>query len=66
MLFYCLKCRKNSKSENTKVVKINYGKIMFLLSCALCDSKKRKFIKEQGPSGLLISLGTKNPISKIF
>ena len=32
---------------------------MLLSKCAVCDSKKLKFIKEQEASALLISLGIK-------
>ena len=32
---------------------------MFLSKCAMCDSKKLKFIKEQEASGLLSTLGIK-------
>ena len=32
---------------------------MLLSKCAVCDSKKLKFIKEQVASALLISLGIK-------
>ena len=38
---------------------------MLLSKCAVCDSKKSKFIKEQEASGLLSSLGIKTPLSKI-
>ena len=42
---------------------------MLLSKCAVCDSKKKsKLIKEQvdqKASGLLRSLGTKTPLSKI-
>ena len=34
---------------------------MLLSKCAICNSKKLKFIKEQEPKGLLTMLG-KNPI----
>ena len=37
---------------------------MFLPKSAVCDSKKSKFIKEQGISGLLSSLGIKTPLSR--
>ena len=65
MLSYCLKCRKNTESKNPKVVRTKNGRIMLLSKCAMCDSKKSKFIKEQEASGLLISLGIKTPLSKI-
>ena len=51
MLLYCLKCRKNTESKNPKVVKTKNGRIMLLSTCAVCDSKKSKFIKEQEASG---------------
>ena len=38
---------------------------MFLSKCAVCDSKKSKFIKEQEPSELLSNLRIKAPLSKI-
>ena len=40
-------------------------KIMSLSKCAVCDSKKSKFIKEQETSGLIRGLGIKTPLSKI-
>ena len=65
MLLYCLKCRKNTESKNSKVVKIKNGRIMLLSKCAVHDSKKLKFVKEQEARGLLTSLGIKAPLSKI-
>ena len=62
MLSYCLKCRKKTKSKNSKVGRTNKLKLMFLSKCAGCDSKKSRFIKEQEASGLLSSLGIKTPI----
>ena len=56
MLSYCLKCRKNTESKNPKVVKTNNRRIMLLSKCALCNSKKSKFMKEQEANGLLLSL----------
>ena len=41
------------------------GRIMLLSKCAVCDSKKSTFIKQQEASGLLSSLGIKTPLSKI-
>ena len=62
MLWYCLKCRKNTESKNPKVARIKNGRIMLLLKCAVCDSKKSKFIKQQEASGILSSLGIKTPL----
>ena len=63
--YYCLKCRKNTESKNTKVAKTKNGRIMLLSKCAVCDNKKSKFIKQQKASGLLSSLGIKTPLNKI-
>ena len=38
---------------------------MVLSKCAVCDSKKSKFTKEQEASGLSNSSGIKTPLSKI-
>ena len=66
MLSYCLKCRKNTESKNPIVTrKKNPGRIVLLSKCAVCDSKKLKFIKEQEASGLLSSLGIKTPLRKV-
>ena len=40
-------------------------RIMLLPKCAVCDTKKTKFIKEQEASGLVGSLGIKTSLSKI-
>ena len=64
MLPCCLKCRKNTKSKKPKVVRTKNGRIMLLSKCAVCDSKKSKFIKEQEASGLLSSLGIKTPFNE--
>ena len=65
MLSYCLKCGKNTESKNSKIVNTNNGRILLLSICAVCDSKKSKFIKEQEASGLLGSLGIMIPLTKI-
>ena len=62
MLSYCLKFRKNTESKNPKVVRAKNGRIMLLSKCAVCDSKKLKFIKEQEAKGIWDSLTqTPNP-----
>ena len=37
---------------------------MLLSKCAVCDSKKPKFIKKQEANGFLSSLGIKIPLRK--
>ena len=39
---------------------------MLLSKCAVCDSKKLNFIKEQEASGLLSSLRILTPLNKIL
>ena len=65
MLSYCLKCKKSIESINPKVLKTTNGKTMILSTCAICGSKKSKFIKEQQAKGLLSNLGLKTPLNKI-
>ena len=56
MLSYCLKYKKNTKSQIPRVAKTKNRKLMLLSKGAVCDSKKSRFIKEQEASGLLSSL----------
>ena len=64
MLSYCLKCRQNAESKNPKVEKIKNRRIMLSLNCAIYESKKSRFIKEQETSVLLSSFGIKTPLSQ--
>ena len=65
MLSYCLKCKKNTESIYPKVSKTTNGKAMILSTCAICGSKKSKFIKEQQAKELLSNLGFRTPLNKI-
>ena len=65
MLSYCLKCKKNTESINPKVFSISNGGTMTLSKCAICGSKKSKFIKKQEAKELLSNLGIRTPLSKI-
>ena len=47
MLSYCLKFRNNTENKNSRVVKTKNRRIILLSSCAVCGSKKLRFIKEQ-------------------
>ena len=62
---YCLKCEKYTKNINSQVSSTSNGKLMILSKCAICGSKKSKFIKKQEARGILNSLGIKTPLSKI-
>ena len=65
MLSYCLKRKKNTESINSKVSKTSNGKAIILSTCAICGSKKSKFIKDQKTKGLLSNLGLRTPLNKI-
>ena len=39
--------------------------MMILSKCAICGSRKSKFIKKQDAKGLLSKLGIKTPLNKI-
>ena len=65
MLSYCFKCKKNTESINPKFSKTTNGKTTILSTCAICNSKKSKFIKEQQAKGLLSNLGLKTLLNKI-
>ena len=61
MLPYCLKRRKNTESKNPRAVKTKIGRITLSSNCAVCGSKKSKFIREQKATGILSSLRTTTP-----
>ena len=65
MLSYCLKCKRNTESINPKVSQTTNSKAIILSPCAICGSKKSKFIKQQEAKGLLSNLGLRTPLNKI-
>ena len=62
---HCLKCRKNTENKNPRVSNTSNGRTMVLSKCAICDSKKSRFIKNQEAKGLLSNLGVRTPLSKV-
>ena len=65
MKSYCLKCRKDTENINPRVSNTSNGRTMILSKCAICGSKKSRFIKKQEVSGILSNLGLKTPLNKI-
>ena len=57
--------QRNKESINPKVSKTTNGKAIILSTCAICGSKKSKFIKQQEAKGLLSNLGLRTPLNKI-
>ena len=62
---YCLKCKKYTKNINPRVSSTSNGKLIILSNCAICGSKKYKFIDKKEASGLWSKLGIKTPLSKV-
>ena len=62
---YCLACRKYTKNINPKIVRNRQNGLMIQSNCAVCNSKKSRFIKEQKAMGILSNLGIKTPLSKV-
>ena len=62
---YCFSCRKYTKNINPKIVKTKNNRSMIQTNCAICNSKKCRFIKEQLAKGLLSNLGIKTPLNKV-
>ena len=65
MKSYCLKCRKDTENKDPEISSTSNGRAMILSKCAICGSKKSRFIKNQEAKGLLSNLGIKTPLSKV-
>ena len=62
---YCLKCRKDTENINPRVSNTSNSRTMTLSKCAICGSKKSRFINNQEAKGLLSNLGVRTPLSKV-
>ena len=38
---YCLKCKRNTKNVDSKMLETNNGRLMLSSKCAICGSKKQ-------------------------
>ena len=47
MLSFCLKCKKTQKVQHPVVSKTKNGGTKILSKCAICGTKKSRFIKKQ-------------------
>ena len=65
MKSYFLKCRKHTENINPRVSKTSNNRAMVLSKCAICGSKKPRFIKNHEAKGLLSNLGIETPLSKV-
>ena len=62
---YCLKRRKNTENIDLEVSSTYNGRVMILSKCAICGSKKSRFIKRREAKVLLSKLGIKTSLSKV-
>ena len=65
MLTYCVKCRKNTENLDSRIFKTRNERMIMQSKCAVCGSKKSRFMKEQEAKGTLNSLDLKTPLNKI-
>ena len=65
MKSYCLNCREDTENINPRVSNASNGRKTIWSKCAICDSKKSRFIKDQEAKGLLSNLGVRTPLSKV-
>ena len=65
MKSFCLKCRKDTENISPKISKTSNGRKMLLSKCAICNSKKSRFIKNQEAKVLLSNLGIRTPLRKV-
>ena len=65
MVSYWLKCKKNTENIDPNVYVCSNGSAMILSKCAICGSKKSRFIKNQEAKRLLSKLRIKTPLSKV-
>ena len=67
MLTYCLKYKENIKNIYSKMIETKNDKLMLSSKCAICGSKKSRFLKEeQEAKGLLSNLERKKERKKEF
>ena len=65
MKSYCLKCRRDTENIISRVSNTSNGRTMILSKCAICSSKKSRFIKDQEAKGLLRNLGVRTRLNKV-
>ena len=46
MMTYCLKCRKNTKNIDAKMIRTKNGRVILSSKCDVCSSKKSRFMNE--------------------
>ena len=62
---YCVKCRKDTKNIDQKMIRTKNNRLIMQSKCPVCGIKKLICVKEEEAKGLLSNLGIKTPLSKI-
>ena len=62
---YCVKCKKDTKNIDPKIVTTKNNRLLMQSKCSVWGTKKSRFLKEQEAKVLLSNLGIKTPLSKI-
>ena len=65
MLTYCLKCKRNTKNIDAKMIKTKNVRVIQLLKCVVCGNKKSRFVKGQESKVLLSNLGIRTPLKNV-
>ena len=63
--FICVRCRKDTKNIDPKMVRTKNNRLVMQSKCSICGIKKSRFVKEEEMRGLLSNLGIKTPLGKI-
>ena len=65
MKTYCVKCRKDTKNIDPKIVRAKNNRFIMESKCFSCAIKKSRFVKEEEAKVLLSNLGIKTKLSRI-
>ena len=65
MKTYCLKCKKDTKSLDSKIFRTINNRLIMQSKCNDWKNKKLRFIKEQEAEDLLSNLGIRTSLNKI-
>ena len=61
----CVKCRKDTRNIDPKMVRAKNNRLVMKSKCSVCRIKESRFVKEQEAKFLLSNLGIKTILSKI-
>ena len=51
MKIYCVKCRRDTKNIDPKMVRTKKNRLIMESKCPVCGIKKSRFVKEQEAKG---------------